>query len=103
MPPSLLLRFFFGGRLCSYGQAGRSDHFGHWCPYLLMANLQNTALSAVLLFSDRVLYRTYGAVPRLFGLSALQDEVAAGGIMWVVGGARLRRSSRGDRDSVSLE
>ena len=54
-------------------------------PYLLIADLQNTALSAILVFSDRVLYPSYSAVPRLFGFSALEDQVAAGSIMWVVG------------------
>ncbi len=54
-------------------------------PYLLIADLQNTALSAILVFSDRVLYLSYSAVPRMFGFSALEDQVAAGAIMWVVG------------------
>src|SRR5271165_231124 len=54
-------------------------------PYLLIADLQNTVLSAILAFSDRVLYPSYSAVPRLFGFSALEDQVAAGAIMWVVG------------------
>ena len=34
-------------------------------PYLLLADLQNTALSAILAFSDRVLYRPYLEAPRL--------------------------------------
>jgi putative membrane protein len=42
-------------------------------------------LSAILAFSDRVLYPSYAEAPRLFGLSALQDQVAAGAFMWVVG------------------
>jgi putative membrane protein len=54
-------------------------------PYLLVADLQNTALSAMLAFSDRVFYRSYSAAPRLFRLSALEDQVAAGSIMWVTG------------------
>ena len=54
-------------------------------PYLLIADLQNTALSAILVFSDRVLYPSYSATPRLFGFSALEDQIAAGAIMWVVG------------------
>ena len=54
-------------------------------PYLLVADLQNTALSAILVFSDRVLYPSYSTVPRLFRFSALEDQVAAGSIMWVVG------------------
>jgi len=54
-------------------------------PYLLLADLQNTALSAILAFSDRVLYPSYAALPRVFGLSALDDQVAAGAFMWVAG------------------
>lgn len=54
-------------------------------PYLLIADLQNTVLSAILVFSDRILYPSYSAVPRLFRFSALEDQVAAGSIMWVVG------------------
>ena len=54
-------------------------------PYLLVADLQNTVLSAILAFSDRVLYPSYAEAPRVFGLSALQDQVAAGAFMWVVG------------------
>lgn len=54
-------------------------------PYLLAADVQNTVLSAFLVFSDRVLYPSYTAVPRLFGLSAQQDQAAAGVIMWVIG------------------
>ena len=54
-------------------------------PYLLIGDLQNTVLSAILVFSDRVLYPSYTVVPRLFGLSAQDDQAAAGAIMWVVG------------------
>jgi cytochrome c oxidase assembly factor CtaG len=54
-------------------------------PYLLLADLQNTALSAILAFSDRVLYPSYASAPRMFPLSALEDQVAAGAFMWVAG------------------
>ena len=54
-------------------------------PYLLFADIQNTALSAFLVFSERVLYPTYAAVPRLWGITALDDQAAAGAIMWVPG------------------
>jgi cytochrome c oxidase assembly factor CtaG len=54
-------------------------------PYLLLADLQNTALAAILAFSDRVLYPSYSEAPRIFGLSALEDQVAAGAFMWVAG------------------
>jgi cytochrome c oxidase assembly factor CtaG/ferredoxin len=56
-------------------------------PYLVTADLVNTALSAFLAFSNRVLYPTYAAAPRIFGLSAMQDQAGAGAFMWVVGSA----------------
>jgi cytochrome c oxidase assembly factor CtaG len=54
-------------------------------PYLLLADLQNTALSAFLIFSERILYPTYANVPRLWNLSVIDDQAAAGVIMWVPG------------------
>jgi cytochrome c oxidase assembly factor CtaG len=54
-------------------------------PYLLLADLSNTALSALLTFSGRVLYPYYAEVPRLGGLSVVEDQSAAGVIMWVPG------------------
>jgi cytochrome c oxidase assembly factor CtaG len=54
-------------------------------PYLLIADIQNTALSAFLIFSERVLYPNYAAVPRLWGISVLDDQATAGAIMWVPG------------------
>lgn len=54
-------------------------------PYLLLADIQNTALSALLIFYERVLYPTYATVPRLWGISPLDDQAAAGAIMWVPG------------------
>jgi cytochrome c oxidase assembly factor CtaG len=58
-----------------------------WCalPYLALADIQNTALCALLTFSDRIWYPTYAALPRPFGFSPLQDQAAAGAIMWVPG------------------
>jgi cytochrome c oxidase assembly factor CtaG/uncharacterized membrane protein (UPF0136 family) len=53
--------------------------------YLLAGDLANTALAAVLTFSDRVLYPTYADAPRLFGVSALSDQSLAGVLMWVPG------------------
>jgi cytochrome c oxidase assembly factor CtaG len=56
-------------------------------PYLILADLQNTLLSALLTFSDRVLYPYYTTVPRLAGQTALADQSAAGVLMWVPGSA----------------
>jgi cytochrome c oxidase assembly factor CtaG len=54
-------------------------------PYLVAADLVNTALSAVLSFSGHVLYSTYESVPRVGGLSALDDQALSGVLMWVPG------------------
>ncbi len=54
-------------------------------PYLIGADLVNTALSAAMTFSGRAWYPTYEAVPRLWGISALEDQATAGAIMWVPG------------------
>ena len=53
--------------------------------YLLAADLLNTALSAILTFSEHGLYPTYLSAPRLFGTTALSDQSCAGVIMWVPG------------------
>jgi cytochrome c oxidase assembly factor CtaG len=54
-------------------------------PCLIVADLSNTILSAVLTFADHALYPYYMEVPRLAGISALEDQSAAGLIMWVPG------------------
>ena len=54
-------------------------------PYLVLADLVNTGLSATLTFSDHVLYSSYQMAPRIWGISALGDQSAAGAIMWVPG------------------
>ena len=56
-------------------------------PYLLAADIANTALSALFAFSENVVYPTYAAVPRLAGGSALEDQSVAGALMWVLGAA----------------
>src|SRR5262245_28847633 len=54
-------------------------------PYLFLADFQNTALAAFLIFYDRVIYPSYAAAPRLLNLSPLDDQAAAGAVMWVPG------------------
>ena len=54
-------------------------------PYLLLADIQNTIFSAWFAFSERLIYPTYAAVPRLWGISVLDDQTTAGAIMWVPG------------------
>lgn len=52
-------------------------------PYLLSAGVVNTAISAFLVFSGRLIYPSYGEHPGMFGLSPLADQAAAGAFMWV--------------------
>ena len=52
-------------------------------PYLLLADLQNTVLAAILTLSDRVIYPAYAVRPGT--IAALEDQSVAGVIMWVPG------------------
>lgn len=54
-------------------------------PYLLLADVVNTGVSALLCFSGRLLYPSYGLIVRPLGISALDDQAAAGAFMWVCG------------------
>src|SRR6185312_14132184 len=54
-------------------------------PYLALADLVNTGVSAFLCFWGRLIYPSYEEVPRAFGLSALNDQMAAGAFMWICG------------------
>ena len=54
-------------------------------PYLLLADGQNTILSALFIFSGRLLYPYYATVPRIVGSTPMNDQIIAGAIMWVPG------------------
>src|SRR4029077_3171483 len=54
-------------------------------PYLLLADGQNTILSALFMFSDRLIYPFYAAAPRIARFTHLGDQIVAGAIMWVPG------------------
>ena len=68
-----------------------TPHWPRWSipAYLLAGDLIATALAAILCFSDRPLYLAYARVPRLFGWSQINDQVAAGALMWVFGSSIL--------------
>ena len=53
-------------------------------PYLLLADMVNTMLSAFLAFCGRVVYPSYAAAERITRLTALQDQIAAGSEMWIL-------------------
>jgi cytochrome c oxidase assembly factor CtaG/ferredoxin len=81
--------FFWTGILFWWPVMNRTARHLSWpawalIPYLLLADLVNTALSAFLIFSDRILYPAYEAV-RLSGFNARTDQALAGAIMWVPG------------------
>lgn len=62
-------------------------HWPRWAmiPYLLLADLQNTAFSAFFCFYETPLYETYRTAPRIVNITALEDQAIAGAIMWVPG------------------
>src|SRR5439155_15649354 len=47
-------------------------------PYLLLADLQNTVLAAIMTFSYRVIYPAYATLARAGTISALEDQSIAG-------------------------
>jgi len=51
--------------------------------YLFAATLPCDALSAFLVFCNRVVYPSYLSTPRLLSVSALHDQQCAGALMWV--------------------
>jgi putative membrane protein len=51
--------------------------------YLFAATLPCDALSAFLVFCNRVVYPSYLSTPRLLSVSALDDQQCAGALMWV--------------------
>ena len=53
-------------------------------PYLLLADLVNTAVAATFIFADKILYPSY-ANNAFGGINPRTDQSFAGGIMWVPG------------------
>jgi putative membrane protein len=51
--------------------------------YLFCATLPCDALSAFLVFCDRVVYPSYLSAPRLFPMTPLEDQQCAAALMWV--------------------
>jgi len=54
-------------------------------PYLLLADGQNTILSALFVFSGRLLYPYYATAPQIAGFTPMGNQIVAGAIMWVPG------------------
>ena len=84
---------FFGTALLFWWHVvGAAPHihgfsgFGTRIGYVLAALVQNEVLAVSISLADRVLYTYYETVPRLWGLSVLQDQELGGAIMWIPGG-----------------
>ncbi len=77
---------FFWGGILFWWPIFEQKRWPRWVsiPYLLFGDLINTIVSAFFVFSGRVLYPSYAAA-RVSGLSALDDQILAGLIMWVPG------------------
>jgi putative membrane protein len=54
-------------------------------PYLVLADIVNTALSAFLAFCERPVYDYYLKVPNAFNIAPAVDQRAGAVIMWVIG------------------
>ncbi|HMH13033.1 MAG TPA: cytochrome c oxidase assembly protein [Edaphobacter sp.] len=64
-----------------------SSRYPGWymLPYLILADIVNTALSAFLAFCDRPVYAFYLQQPNPFHISPQSDQVVGAVIMWVLG------------------
>jgi cytochrome c oxidase assembly factor CtaG len=64
-----------------------SERYPGWymIPYLVGADIVNTALSAFLAFCDRPVYAYYLTQPNNFQISPAADQVVGAVIMWVLG------------------
>src|SRR5262249_32318687 len=60
-------------------------HVGLEVLYLIAATAQNTALGVLLTLPERSLYAHYDEAARRLAVSALDEQAAAGGIMWISG------------------
>ncbi len=63
--------------------------YGGQILYLFLLGLPMMALASLITLADRVLYPFYAAAPRLWGLTALEDQQIGGLLMWVPGSAVL--------------
>lgn len=54
-------------------------------PYLVLADIVNTALSAFLAFCERPVYDYYLKKPNAFNIAPAVDQRAGAVIMWVIG------------------
>ena len=54
--------------------------------YLFVLGIPMMAVAAMITFAPEPLYRWYALAPRVWGLSAVEDQRLGGLLMWVPGG-----------------
>ena len=54
--------------------------------YLFLMSIPMSIVAVYIAYADSVLYPTYAAAPRVWGISPLQDQLIGGLIMWIPGG-----------------
>jgi cytochrome c oxidase assembly factor CtaG len=85
------LSFFVTGMLFWWHAIGASPRIhkrlsrGARIAYVLAAVPPNMAAGATIAFSGQPIYTYYTAVPRLWGITVLQDQMLGGIIMWIPG------------------
>jgi putative membrane protein len=53
--------------------------------YLFLQSLVPAVMASFITFSDRVVYQAYAEAPRIWGISPLDDQQIAGGLMKLLG------------------
>lgn len=85
------LSFFFGAMLYWWHVVGAAPRIHKRLSrtaqvvYVIAAIPPNMITGVVIAFAGQVIYSYYLAVPRLWGISALDDQILGGVIMWVPG------------------
>jgi putative membrane protein len=69
----------------SGGLVGRLS-YGFRIGFVLAAVVPNEILGIAITFAKQPIYSHYTTVPRLWGLSVMDDQMLAGALMWVPGG-----------------
>ena len=60
--------------------------YGFRIAYVLAALLQNEVLGVSIAFAREPIYTYYLTVPRIWGLSVMEDQMLGGEVMWIFGG-----------------
>lgn len=63
----------------------RRFRLGFHIAYIVGAFFQNEALAIILVFAGQSFYAHYTAVPRPWGLSALDDQILGSTLLWLIG------------------